>query len=281
MLIVGGGFLGRSLLDVFDHKASAVLVSNHGALALADQSNAKIVSRCEELDPKHPWDKVIYCSGPSVPASVTLSEAAQYTRNFDTVLDFCRNARCFVYVSSGGAFYKSASGRHAEIDLVDFDSPYSRLHYLNEVSLSRCRSINSRAVFRLGNPFGKNQDPSRSVGFVTQTVKAALSGRKLQIFGDGNIRRDFFHVSSFAEFVMSPMLADIVGYEIYNFGSGVSRSLFDVIDSVQRVFGSKIDYEIIPSLGGARSVVELDTTKLKNAFPGLSVLGLDEGLRKF
>lgn len=280
LLIVGGGFIGRSLVDSVPNDISTVLVTRYFEPSLLGPANLEIAHSCAELDPTRQWDKVIYCAGPSVPGMVTLDDVRDHTLRFSAAIEACGHARCFIYVSSGGMLYNSAREPHRESDPVDLNSSYATLHCLNEKKLNEYYQIKSRLIFRLGNPFGRRQEPDRSVGYVTQAVRAALTGRMLQVQGAGDTRRDFFHISSFIDLVMSDRVNEISGCDTFNFGCGSSRSLIEVIYAIQDIYGRKIDFELSPSAQISRPIVALDTTKLKSAFPGFLIPGLEDGLVK-
>ena len=55
------------------------------------------------------------------------------------------------------------------------------------------------SVARISNPFGAGQNPARPQGAVTTFVHRALGGQPIEIWGDGEVVRDFVHIADVAD----------------------------------------------------------------------------------
>jgi UDP-glucose 4-epimerase len=144
-----------------------------------------------------------------------------------------------IYASSGGTVY----GIPREIPvpesaLTDPISAYGVSKLATEKYLAlyqRLHGIDHRIV-RLANPFGRFQSPLRRQGVVSAMLYQAVTGEPLEIWGTGEVTRDFVHVSD----VVTALLAVYTyegSYRIFNVGSGEGRSINQVADSIERVAG--------------------------------------------
>lgn len=277
-LVVGGGFIARSLVSAFTDHFRTTVVSRFSDYFELAWPMVDARGSLSSLDSGIDWDLVVFCSGPSTPSAVSPVLSEKSTLELRCLLEKTVRSRAFVYMSSGGALYAPTEGTLSEHSVTDLSSSYASMHLRNEQLVRSYVSIPSRISFRLGNPFGVYQDPSRSVGFVSQALICALEGRELEILGDGSTQRDFFHVSSISKALLTIDYSRCREFELFNFGSGESTSLLGVIDCVEKATNRtiKAKFSQINSVG--RPAVKLSVDKLRAYFPGVSVIGLKEGV---
>jgi len=66
-----------------------------------------------------------------------------------------------------------------------------------------------------------------------------LKGTSIQIWGDGSIVRDYVYIEDVASAFIAA--ADHVGdHRIFNIGSGMGKSLNDLLDAIERVHGARV-----------------------------------------
>ena len=157
------------------------------------------------------------------------------------LLELCRAAgvRKIVFVSSGGTVY----GRQpvvpiAETAPTDPISAYGINKLMVEKYLQLYAGLGGpRAIsLRVANPYGPYQDPFRRQGLVAALIETVLSGRKVEIWGDGRVVRDFLYVDDVAEAMLLAAAYD--GPEtVLNVGSGIGRSVRDVAVSISATLG--------------------------------------------
>lgn len=152
------------------------------------------------------------------------------------LLELCRAAgvQKFVFVSSGGTVYGlpktvpipetaatdpiSAYGIN-KLMVEKYLGLYQRLHGLRTMSL------------RVANPFGPLQSPYRRQGVVAALIETYLAHRPLELWGDGRVVRDFLFVGDLVEAIVAA--ARYEGpHQVLNVGSGIGRSLLDLVQSV-------------------------------------------------
>ncbi len=282
MLIVGGGFISQSIIksmaSVFE---ITVLTRFPDAVRSASPNIHVFIDVGDLVSAKLHFDLVVFCSGPSSPARITAEAANNCTLQLSLLLSGAISCEVFVYLSSGGAIYMPSVELLTEASLVASHEKYASMHLENEGLLGRQVQFRACVSLRLGNPFGEFQDPDRSVGFVTQSIKCAVERTELCVHGDGAVSRDFFHVDSISNLLLSSHLSELEGFHVFNFGSGVSHSLVEVIRCVESCFGVTLKTRFLLGESTCRPVVRLDVSKLKYYFPTLQVVGLVDGVELF
>lgn len=155
------------------------------------------------------------------------------------ILDLCRAGGMsrVIFTSSGGAVYGIPSSVPiAETAPTDPISAYgiSKLAIEKYLGLYRHLYGIDYLALRIANPYGRGQSPFRKQGVVATIVYRALSGVPIEIWGDGEVTRDFLHVDD----VVSALLAGIAyGGEcrVMNVGSGVGCTLNQLLSEVRQV----------------------------------------------
>lgn len=189
-------------------------------------------------------EHVFHLLGGSTPASSSRDPAADLVSGAVAslhLLDICRAAgvRRVVFVSSGGTVYGvPKSVPVAEDAPTDPISAYGVSKLVVEKYLRLYRHLHGLdyVVLRLANPFGPWQDPDRRQGVVTALMQAALDGRPAEIWGDGRVVRDYLYAADAAEAVAAA--AAYAGpHRVFNVGSGVGRSVLDLVRDVGVVLG--------------------------------------------
>lgn len=180
-------------------------------------------------------------------------------------------------------------------------SPYGNTKQIDEEIIkdltNRSKEFKSIAL-RYFNPIGAHRSshigelpkgvPQNLVPFITQTAIGLR--QELCVFGadyptdDGTCIRDYIHVVDVAKAhvnALKRLLNDeqISNYEIYNIGTGKGSSVFDVINSFERVSGTKLNYKIVDRRSGDVISAYADTSKVNKILGWKSELTLDDAMR--
>ena len=101
------------------------------------------------------------------------------------------------------------------------------------------------AALRISNPYGPYQDPAGQQGAASVFLHRLHTGRKITIWGDGGVVRDYLYVS---DLVNALVLAAGVqtGQKVFNIGSGRGVSLNDLISHITQVTGEEPAVEYLP-----------------------------------
>ena len=153
-----------------------------------------------------------------------------------------------VFISSGGTVYGNPvylpiDEKHPTDPLVSYGITklaiekylhlFEHLHGIKAISL------------RVANPYGERQRIETAQGAVGVFLHRAISGKPLDIWGDGTVTRDYIHVSDVAEaFVQAIDYRG--GKRTFNISSGVGVSLNELIGMLEVVLGRPIERNYLP-----------------------------------
>ena len=200
------------------------------------------------------------------------------------LLQICRAAgvRKVVFVSSGGTVY----GIPASIPIPE-DAPtdpisaygVSKLAVEKYLGLYRHLHGLDYAVLRVANPFGPWQDPDRRQGVVTALMQAVLDGRPPEIWGDGRVVRDYLYAADVAEAV-ADAAAHTGTHRVFNVGSGVGRSVLDLVRDIGAMLGRGAAAAAVHKPGRATDVPVnvLDSSLIRREMGWVPRTGWAEGL---
>ncbi len=248
-LVVGaGGFLGRALSTSLCDRGAVV----QGYGRIHDEEKAR--------DHRVAWthapfsdfsalaravagqEVVFHLLGSSIPESSNSDPAEDLFANvFPTIklLDICRAARVrkVIFASSGGTVYGIPTVIPTpETAPTDPISAYGINKLAIEKYLALYRHLHGMEyhVLRLANPYGPGQSPIKRQGVVASILYRAITGKSFEIWGTGDVTRDFIHVDDVSTaFVHALHYAG--EHRIMNVGSGHGLTINQVVDDVQQV----------------------------------------------
>jgi len=180
------------------------------------------------------------------------------------------------------------------------ESPYGNTKQIGEEILKDTVKVSSgfsAIALRYFNPIGAHDSakigelplgvPQNLVPFITQT--AAGIRKELAVFGndyptpDGTCIRDYIHVVDIAEAHVAALTRLVKGesisdYEVFNLGTGKGSSVLEVIESFEKVSGSKLPYRIADRREGDVIQAFADTEKANSILGWKSKYSLDDAL---
>jgi len=180
------------------------------------------------------------------------------------------------------------------------ESPYGNTKQIGEEILKDTVKVSSgfsAIALRYFNPIGAHDSakigelplgvPQNLVPFITQT--AAGIRKELAVFGndyptpDGTCIRDYIHVVDLAEAHVAALTRLVKGesisdYEVFNLGTGKGSSVLEVIESFEKVSGSKLPYRIADRREGDVIQAFADTEKANSILGWKSKYSLDDAL---
>jgi nucleoside-diphosphate-sugar epimerase len=274
LLITGAtGFIGRNVRPVLEKAHSVVGVNLSGGVDLAKAGALDYL--------KGDFDTVLHLAGKSyVPESFD-RPAEYYHANINgalTVAEFCRRrgVKDLIYANT----YVYGSPESLPIDethRISPGSPYHRSKLLGEELLLGYFPQSGTKVcsLRIFNLYGPHQDPRF---LIPKLIAEASSEGKVKV-EDIEPRRDFIHVSDFANLVLNIVGTGITDSGIYNVGSGTSTSVGEVIEALRRCLSRP--FEVV--CAGKRRPNEImdcraDTQKVTRAFGWHPRIALEDGL---
>jgi UDP-glucose 4-epimerase len=249
-LVLGaGGFIGINLCEGLRHDGAVV----HGfgrrsafphALTRVRMTVAELADTAALAAALQGVDVVFHLLGGSFPARAEANPAEDLRGNAAASLDLlalCRDfgVRQIVFVSSGGTVY--GLPRHMPIREDHPTDPISAygIHQLlveKHLGLLTHRHGVQTVVLRVANPFGPYQPPGRGQGLIPTLIERRLTGRPVEIWGDGQVTRDFFHVADLVDAALAA--ATYGGAErVLNVGSGIGRPVREVVHAIDAMLG--------------------------------------------
>ena len=274
-LVLGaGGFLGGQLASALCDRRATV---EGYCRSLPPSADARVRWTVAAFDDDRALAKalhdqeLVFLLGPSsgdLAAPDAAQRFAEHVAWTARLLDAARVAgvRTIVFASSGGAVY----GAGAMLPTPE-SSPAQPISFygLNRVAIEchlelyrRLYGLDYR-VLRIANCYGPGQSPLRARGFVAVALQRAMSGRPIEIWGSSAIARDFIYVDDVVR-----ALVHVAGFDgqqrIFNVGSGVARTLGEVIGDIARVLGmSDVAVIAMPPRLVDVPVSVLDTTRIR------------------
>ena len=294
-LVTGGaGFLGTHLCNRLARDGHTVLALDD--LSAGDPSRldpAALFTRGDVADIPKLWSLLqgVDCVY-HLAARVSVPQSVLYPRDYNTVnvggtvalMEAVRDAgvKRVVLTSSGAVFGRQAQQPVREDIPPNPDSPYavsklSAEHYVRTIgSLWK----NETVMLRIFNAYGPGQAlPASHPPVVPQSLKQAIGGGSLVIFGDGTQTRDFVYVDDVTDALVAAATAGNVDREVINVGSGQELSINDLARHIERAVGRQVSpLHNTTVVGGVqRLYADIDKARLLLNFgPRVSI---DEGLR--
>jgi len=224
---------------------------------------------------------------PSVPRSVK-DPIASNRANVDASLNIlvaARDARVkrLVYAGSSSAYGDTPVLPKREDMPTNPLSPYALQKLVAEQycqMFTRLYGLETVTI-RYFNVFGPRQDPSSPYsGVISLFAAALLDGLRPRIYGDGEQTRDFTYVANVVDGVLRACEAPNVAGEVMNVATGGRISLNDLLASMNRIVGTRIEpiYDA-PRAGDVRDS-QADIGKAQRLLGYSPVVLLEEGLAK-
>lgn len=153
-------------------------------------------------------------------------------------------------------FYSSSSevyGEPVHLPQHEHTTPLnSRLPYaiVKNVGESYCRSYFQEygleySIFRFFNTYGPKQSPDF---VVSKFLDAALAGKEITIFGDGQQTRTFCYIDDNTDACVNAMLNDQFVNDVVNIGNDNAISVLDLANTIIRLCDSRSRIVHLPPL---------------------------------
>ena len=296
-------------VDNFSNSSPAVLNNIKKILGVQvpfmklDLSDQKAV---ETLFEKYPIQSIIHFAAyKSVGESV--QEPLKYYRNnlltLINLLEACKDFGVdrFVFSSSCTVYGEPDSMKINEdaILATHAASPYGNTKKISEQIIQDYCKIHplNCALLRYFNPIGSHESgllgdepngvPNNLIPYLTKVVDGELPF--LSVFGgdydtpDGTCIRDYIHVVDLAKAHQMAIekigSGAIQGVEAINLGTGVGKSVLEVIQSFEAATGEKVNYKIVERRAGDITAIFADPSKAKDLLGWATELDLKDMLK--
>lgn len=240
----------------------------------------------------HEFDRVIHLAA-QAGVRFSMSEPHQYISanitGFFNVLDACEKADIehFIYASSSSVYGANKTVPFRETDRVDHPvNLYAATKRSNELMAHSHAHIYGLAstglrFFTVYGPWGR---PDMAYFHFTRAI---LTGKKINVFNHGNMRRDFTYIDDIVESIMR--LIDIIPERdphhapatFYNIGRNQPENLLRIINIIEEATGHKAQMEMLPMQPGEMLDTYADSTPLIEKTGFEPKVNIEDGLVKF
>jgi UDP-glucose 4-epimerase len=272
LVLGGGGFLGSNLCNALAAAGARIQAFGRNRLfpeqcdsrvewTMGDFRDSLSLARAVEGQ-----EIVYHLISASTPENSNHDPASDVEANITAtvrLLDLCRGSgvRKVVFASSGGTVYgiprrlpitedagtfPISSYGIGKLTIEKYLHLYRHLHGLDYVAL------------RISNPYGRFQAAHRRQGVVAAMMRQALSGKPLEIWGNGEVVRDFLHVDDVIEAML--LATSYEGEQrIMNISSGAGLSINDIVRDIEAVMGKSLEKRYLPGRSADVPVNILDS----------------------
>ena len=290
VLIIGGnGFIGRNLskclnnhgMNVysFDIQIPSKKESNINYIVgdfFDDQVLEKSLTNI---------DVVVHSLSTVNPGNSNTRFMQGYSRDFVQsvkLFDMCIKKKIrVIFLSSGGTVY----GIQDKQPIIE-EAQAAPINHYGSVKLcieSVLKTFNTQLhtkmiIARISNPYGPGQDYNKGVGFIDAALKRCIKGDEIEIWGDGEVIRDYIYIDDVCEMIYS-----LINYkgekEVFNLSSNEGVSLNQIIQELDDLgLNPKVKYKESRSVDVPKVI--LDNTKIMDVHP-TKIKTFKEGIKSY
>jgi UDP-glucose 4-epimerase len=292
-LVLGGsGFIGSHVVDSLLNRGHEVAVFDRGPerfrspLPRVDYVYGDFSDRMALFEAMTKVDVIFHLISTTFPGTANLDPRADVAGNLIGTLGLLDamvslGVQRIIYLSSGGTVY----GR-PEIEPVPESHPLRPInsygivkvaveHYLG--LYSAVHGLRPLAI-RAANPFGPRQSHAGVQGVISTFLHSVRDCRPIEIWGDGSVTRDYLYVADLAELCVMAAEGEVTG--ALNAGSGVGRSMLEVVAAIANATGTTIEpaFKLGRAVDVQRSV--LDVSRARQLLGWSAATGFDEALAR-
>lgn len=220
----------------------------------------------------------------AVPRSISDPLATHHVNDFGSlqVLEAARRVKAQVILASSSSVYGANSlVPKRELQWTQPLSPYGASKLAAEGYALAYRHVYGLdvLVLRFFNVYGPLQRPDHDyAAVVPRFVSAALTGRSIEIHGDGLQSRDFTHVRSIVGVLSAAVLRRVTHETPVNVAFGTSATVLEVADEIERQVGRPLVRRFAPARAGDIRQSSNDPSLLLRLFPEASATPLSVGI---
>jgi len=206
------------------------------------------------------------------------------------ILEYCRHSDRIdhlVYASSSSVYGGNTKLPFSESDRVDqpislyaatkkadelMSQVYSHLYELSAVGLR---------FFTVYGPWGR---PDMAMWLFTEAI---LSGKPINIFNNGDMRRDFTYIDDIVTGVIAtadskpPPSDGTSGHRVYNIGNNQPEELMHMISVLEKVLGRKARKNLLPMQPGDVEATYADIEAINRDYGFKPTTSIEDGIPRF
>lgn len=296
-LIIGGnGFIGTNLADALlrsGHKVSSFDLYPSRYREANPRINyiyGDFANHGEVREAVRGKDWIFHLAYTTLPATSNEDPSYDVRSNIiDTLqlMDACKDTHVqkLVFISSGGTVYGVPQSLPIHEDhTTEPICSYGITKLTIEKYLHLYRHLYNLdyVVTRLANPYGEFQNPQAKQGAITVFLGNVLANKPINIWGDGEVIRDYIYISDAAEALVkaAEYCPDEKQPRIFNIGSGAGQSLNQIVRAIKAAVGKEIEVVHHPARSADVPANVLDIDRAKKCLGWQPEINLENGIRK-
>ncbi|MBD2177246.1 NAD-dependent epimerase/dehydratase family protein [Pseudanabaena sp. FACHB-1998] len=295
VLVIGGnGFIGSHLTDFLVSQGQSVRVysrSYNQYIKKTDEDveyiygeftdDSLLNSALQDIEIVY---QLISTTVPSTSNKNPKEDIASNVISTIKLLENCVNAsvKKVIFPSSGGTIYGSPQKLPiSEDDLTNPICSYGITKLAIEKYLYLFNYLYGLdySILRISNPYGPRQNPMGNVGVITVFLNHILNKRAIQIWGDGEIVRDYIYISDVVQALYYAQTSNS-SQKLFNIGSGQGVSLNQLISKIRQTLNKDFEVEYMEGRKVDIPVNVLDINTAKKILEWQPTIDLEVGIQK-
>lgn len=295
VLVIGGcGFIGSHVVDLLRNKGHNVRIATRNIKNVTEGTVyvprwVDVETECADMcfDALDGIDVVIHLGSSTIPATSNQDPLADINDNLASTVNLLKLMRIkgiknLVYMSSGGAVYgSSVAGGSDEKDRLDPQSSYGIIKVAIENYIIMEMKLNGlfATILRPSNPYGPLQKAGAQ-GIIGNFLWNIANDKTCEIWGDGNIIRDFIYVEDVARACLYAIKNSEFRRAILNISSNEGHRINDLLPIIGKVVNKPVTFVYHEGRNFDIRRVVLDNKKAVAALDWRPTIGLEDGIRK-
>ena len=193
-----------------------------------------------------------------------------------------RQIKKIIFLSSGGTIY----GKPSILPIPEHSPADPECSYgITKLTIEKYLALFNRlygleyTILRPSNVYGSRQNPEGIQGAVSVFLGKVARGVPIQIWGDGNVVRDYVYIDDLVDAVSKA--ANIKTQDrIFNIGSGKGVSLKEIIEVINQVTKNDVPVEYQEKRTFDVPEIYLDVTRAHQQLNWSATMPLEDGIKK-
>jgi len=250
----GSGFLGTSIVEelcksknhqirIFCRNPPNIISNNNVEVVLGNYLNPSDI-----LKALQGMDVLIHLISSTIPSTSSTSLFLELEGNLIPTTHLLEiipktTVKKIIFSSSGGTVYGDLKHEFAnEKSPTNPISYYGIIKLTQEKLLLKLKNEHDMdiSILRISNPYGVYQNIKRGQGALSTFILKGLAGEPIEIWGDGEIVRDYIHISDVTNAFVNAL--NYTGsYPIFNIGTNCGHSLNALIFKTENILNTKLN----------------------------------------